>query len=269
MGRRIGIIAGSGEFPSLVLEEARKQGYSPVVAGIRGEAGASLKAKAGAFEWIDVGGLEHLLSYFRDNDVKEAVFAGKVDPRNIYGKEKFDKTSLSVLARVQERSPAAVIKAIIDFMAEEGVQILDPSLFIASFYCEAGLLTETKLSPALEEDVAFGWRIARNIADLDVGQTVIVKDRTVVAVEGIEGTDEAIKRGGRLAGEGTVVLKVSRTSQDPRVDLPAVGLTTIESLIQSRSRALCLEAQKIPFFQKKEAISLADANMISIVAKKS
>ncbi len=268
MGRRIGIIAGSGEFPFLVLEEARKQGYSPVVAGIHGEAEDSLKGKAGIFEWIDVGGLEHLLSFFRDNDVKEAVFAGKVDPRSIYRKEKFDETSLGVLARVQERSPEAVIKAIIDFMAEEGVQVLDPSVFIASFYCEPGLLTETKLSPAVEEDVAFGWGIAKNIADLDVGQTVIVKNKTVVAIEGIEGTDEAIKRGGRLAGEGTIVVKVSRTSQDPRVDLPAVGLKTVESLIQSRSRALCFEAQKIPFFQKKEAVSLADGNKISIVAKK-
>ena len=269
MGRRIGIIAGSGEFPFLVLEEARKQGYSPVVAGIQGEAAVSLKEKAGTFEWIDVGGLEHLLSYFRDNDVKEAIFAGKVDPRSIYGKKEFDKTSLSVLARVQERSPEAVIKAVIDFMAREGVQVLDPSVFIASSYCEAGFLTETKLLPEVEEDVTFGWRIAKNIADLDVGQTVIVKDKTVVAVEGIEGTDEAIKRGGRLAGEGTVVVKVCRTSQDPRVDLPAVGLNTVKSLVQSRSRALCLEAQKIPFFQKKEAISLADANKISIVAKKS
>lgn len=269
MGRRIGIIAGSGEFPFLVLEEARKQGYSPVVAGIQGEAEASLKGKAGTFEWVDVGGLEHLLSYFRNNNVKEAVFAGKVDPRSIYRKEKFDKTSLTVLSRVQERNPEAVIKAIVDFMAEEGVRVLDPSVFIVSFYCEPGLLTETELSPAVEQDVAFGWRIAKKIADLDVGQTVIVKDKTVVAVEGIEGTDEAIKRGGRLAGEGTVVVKVSRTSQDPRVDLPVVGLNTVESLIQSRSRALCLEAQKIPFFQKKEAISLADANQISIVAKKS
>ena len=252
----------------MVLEEARKQGYSPVVAGIQGEAEASLKGKAGTFEWIGVGGLEHMLSYFRDNGVKEAVFAGKVDPRNIYRKEGFDKASLNVLARVQERSPEAVIKAIIDFMAEEGVQFLDSSVFIASYYCEAGFLTETKLSPEAEEDVAFGWRIAKNIADLDVGQTVIVKDKTVVAVEGIEGTDEAIKRGGRLAGEGTVVVKVCRTSQDPRVDLPAVGLNTVESLVQSRSRALCLEARKIPFFQKKEAISLADTNKISIVAKK-
>jgi DUF1009 family protein len=269
MGRKIGIIAGSGEFPFLVLKEARKQGYSPVVAGIYGEAESSLKGKAETFEWIDVGGLEHLLSYFRDNNVKEAVFAGKVDPRSIYRKEKFDTISLRVLDRIQERTPEAVIKAIIDFMAEEGIQILDPSVFIPFSYCEAGILTETGLSPAVEEDVAFGWRIARSIADLDVGQTVIVKDKTVVAVEGIEGTDEAIKRGGRLAGEGTVVVKVSRTSQDPRVDLPAVGLNTVESLVQARSRALCLEAQKIPFFQRKEAVSLADANKISIVAKKS
>ncbi len=269
MGHRIGIIAGSGEYPFLVLEEAKKMGYICAVAGIKGEAEAGLRDKVDIFEWIDVGEIMSLVSFFKENRVREAVFAGKVDPLIILKKEKFNVTSLRLLAQSKERSPTALIKTIISFMAREGIQILDPTLFIASYFCQESILTKTKPSPEVEEDIEFGFKIAKNIADLDIGQTVIVKNKAVVAVEGIEGTDEAIKRGGQLAGKETVVVKVSRSFQDTRVDLPAVGLNTVKSLVEAGARALCFEAQNIPFFQKEEAVSLADANRISIIVKKS
>ena len=253
----------------MVLEEAKKLGYCCVIAGIRGEAEAGLKDKVDIFEWIDVGEILSLISFFKKNRAKEAVFAGKIDHRIIFNKEKFNETSLRLLAQSKERSPSAVIQTIIDFMAREGIQIKDPALFIAPYFCQESVLTETKPSSEVEEDIEFGFKIAKNIADLDIGQTVIVKDKTVVAVEGMEGTDEAIKRGGRLAGEETVVVKVSRSFQDARVDLPAVGLNTVKSIVEAGGRALCFEAQNIPFFQKEKAISLADANRISIIAKKS
>ena len=154
-------------------------------------------------------------------------------------------------------------------MTRERIRITDPTPFIASSFSQEGILTGPKPSPDSEKDIAFGWEIAKNIADSDIGQTVIVKDKSVVAVEGIEGTDEAIKRGGRLAGKGTVVVKVSRSFQDARIDLPAVGLNTVKSLVEAGSKALCFEAQRIPFFQKKDAISLADDNKVSIIVKKS
>jgi len=268
MGQRIGIIAGSGEFPFLVLREAQKSGYFSVVAGIRGEAKAELQDEADEFEWIDVGDVLKLISYFKRNGVDEAILAGKVDPRVIYNKKKFSNSSLSLLAQIKDKRPVSIIKTIIDFMAKEGVEIIDPSAFISSCFCQEGILTETQLLPDVKEDIAFGWEIAKTIADLDIGQTVIVKDKTVVALEGMEGTDEAVERGGRIAGEGTVVVKVSRSSQDARIDLPAVGLSTVQSLVKAKSKALCLEAGKMPFFQKNEAISLANANKISIIAKK-
>jgi len=268
MGRRIGVIAGSGEFPYLLLAEAQKMGYSCVVAGIKEEAETGLREKVDIFEWVDVGDILNLISFFKKNGVKEAVFAGKVDHRKIFNKEKFNEASRSLLAQSKDRGPAAVLKTIIDFMAQEGIEIMDPTLLIASSFCQEGVLTKTKPSSDAEEDIEFGFRIAKNIADLDIGQTVIIKDKTVVVVEGMEGTDEAIRRGGRLAGEETVVVKVSRSFQDARVDLPAVGLDTVKSLVEARSRALCFEAQSIPFFQKEEAIALADSQGISIVVKK-
>ncbi len=243
-------------------------GYSCIVAGIKQEAETDLRDKVDIFEWVDVGNILNLVSFFKKNGVKEAVFAGKVDQRKIFAKEKLDEDSRRLLAQGKDRGPTAVLKTIIDFMAKEGIQIMDPTSFIASSFCQESVLTKTKPSPDVEEDIEFGLKIAKDIADLDIGQTVIVKDKAVVAVEGMEGTDEAIKRGGRLVGGETVVVKVSRSFQDPRVDLPAVGLNTVKSLVEARSRALCIEAQSIPFFQKEEAISLADAHRISIVAKK-
>lgn len=269
MGQRIGIIAGSGEFPYLVLKEAQRQGYVCVVAGVKGEAEKGLQDKVDIFEWIGVSEALSLVSFFKNNNVKEALFAGKVDRRLIFDKDKFSKTALKLLARSKERSPAAIIKTIISFLEREGINIKDPRVFIASSFCHEGVLTETMPSPEVEDDIAFGWKVAKIIADLDIGQTVIVKDKAVVAVEGMEGTDEAIKRGGRLAGKGTIAVKVSRTFQDARVDLPAVGLNTVTSLVEAGGRALCFEAQKMPFFQKEQAIALAQANNISIVVKKS
>ncbi len=268
MGRRIGIIAGSGEFPLLVLHEAQKSGYFSVVAGIKEEAEAGLQEEADEFEWIDVNDVLKLISYFKKNRVNEAIFAGKVDPRVIYNKEKFNSSPLLLLAQVKDKRPSSIINAIIDFMAKEGIEIKDPSAFISSYFCQEGVLTETQPSPDIEEDIAFGWEIAKAIADLDIGQTVVVKNKAIVALEGMEGTDEAIERGGRLAEEGTVVVKVSRSSQDARIDLPAIGLRTVESLVKAGSNALCIEAEKMPFFQKDKAISMANTNGISIVAKR-
>jgi DUF1009 family protein len=265
----LGIIAGSGEFPALLLGEAQGLGYSCVIAGIRGEARPGLKKRVGAFKWVGVGAISDLVSFFKENGVHEAVFAGKVEHRAIFKKEGFDEASLLLLAQNKEGSPAAVIKRVIDFLREKGIEIKDPAPFLASFFCREGILTETKLSPEIEEDIGFGWKVAKDIARMDIGQTVVVKDKTVVAVEGMEGTDEAIKRGGHLAGAETVVVKVSRPFQDARVDLPAVGLKTIKSLVEAKARALCFEAEKMPFFEREKAVLLADAKGISIVAKKS
>lgn len=262
------MIAGSGEFPFWVLDEVRKQGRDPVVAGIRGEADIELEKKSGIFEWFGIGNISELVSFFSRNDIQEAVFAGKVNPQVIYRQNRFDKASQDILSQTQARSPTALIQKIIDFMKKEGIKILDPRQFIVSLVCDEGILTGTEVPPDVEEDVAFGWKIARRMADADIGQTIVVKDKAVVAVEGIEGTDEAIKRGGQLAGKDTVVVKVCRTHQDPRVDLPAVGLDTVKSLIEAQARALCFEAQCMPFFQKEEAVALADTQGIAIMARK-
>lgn len=269
MGNQLGLIAGSGEFPFLVLKEAQKAGYECIIAAIKGEAEASLQEKVEVFEWFDVDEISNLISFFKSSGVSQAVFAGKVDHRIIYKKPKSGKNFLSLQAQGKNRTPTPLLEVVIGHLAKEGIEIKNPMLFLSSSLCEEGVLTETKPSRSQQEDIAFGWKIAKSLADLDIGQTVIVKDKAVVAVEGIEGTDEAIIRAGKLAGEGTVVVKVTRTTQDFRIDLPAVGLNTLKSLVEAGSKVLCFEAQKMPFFQKEEALSLANVNRISIIAKKS
>ncbi|MBN1222376.1 MAG: LpxI family protein, partial [Candidatus Aminicenantes bacterium] len=162
----------------------------------------------------------------------------------------------------------SLIKTVIGLLEAQGITVLDPSPFLASAFCGEGLLSNRKMTGELETDIDFGWKIARRAADLDIGQTIIVKDRAVVAVEGMEGTDDAIERGGLLAGLGTTVIKVSRTHQDPRIDLPAVGLNTIKAMVTAGCAALCIEADRVPLFQKEEALALADAHNIVILAKK-
>jgi hypothetical protein len=267
MGRRLGVIAGSGWFPIHVCQEAKRMGDDCVVAGIKGEAENTLVERVENFAWFDVHEIGNLIAFFKKNQVSEAIFAGKIDHRIIYKSEELSKILPVLLGTGKDRTPSGLIQTAIQILSTQGIAIMDPTPYVASAFCEEGILTETKPSPKIKEDIDFGWDIARQLADLDIGQTVIIKGKAIVAVEGMEGTDEAIKRAGELAGKGIVVVKVSRSSQDPRIDLPAVGLETVKSLILAGGQALGFEAKKIPFFQKEEAIALANANGVCLIAK--
>lgn len=267
MGTRLGIICGAGYFPFLVCEEAKNQDNIRVIAAIKGFADPTLEESADIFRWFGLNDILALVSYFKEFEVHEALFAGKIDPRVIYAKKNLSPDAVAMMERGKDKSPSSLLSMAIDFLASQGIKVIDPSPFLASAFCDSGFLTDAEHTAGLEADIEFGWTVAKQIADLDIGQTIVVKDKAVVAVEGMEGTDDAIKRGGLLAGEGTTVVKVSRTNQDPRVDLPAVGLDTVRSMIDAKCAALCLEANRVAFFQKEEAIVLANTNDIIILAK--
>jgi DUF1009 family protein len=267
MEQRLGVIAGSGSFPIHVCREAQDKGFRCVVAGIKGEAEDILERNAENFAWFCIHEIGDLIAFFKKNQVSDAVFAGKIDHRVVYKNEELRNVLPSFLGTGKDWTPTTLIQTAIQIFSAEGISILDPTPYIESAFCEEGILTKAKPSAEMDEEILFGWGIARKLADLDVGQTVIVKGKAIVAVEGIEGTDETIKRAGELAGKGIVAVKVSRSTQDPRIDLPAVGLKTVKSLIQAGGQGLGFEARKIPFFQKDEAVSLANDHGISIVAK--
>jgi len=268
MGSRIGLIVGGGDFPLYALAEAKKRGFFCVVAGLRGVAEPELESKADAFEWFGPEELDKLVSFLKSRDVRDMVLVGKVEHRTIFQHDLQTEAIAPLLARIPNQSPSSLIQALIGYLTLQGFTVLDPTFFLAPFFCPEGLLGRVAPSEDILNDMAFGWPLAKSLADLDIGQTLIVKDRAVVAVEGMEGTDEAIRRGARLAGSGLIVLKVGRTGQDMRIDVPAVGLKTMRILVQAHAAALVIEAGKVPFFQKDEALALAEAEGLVVIVKR-
>jgi len=269
MGTRTGLVVGAGSFTLDILDEAKRGGRDLVVAGIRGEADPGLETKAAVFAWFEPGEIKKLAAFFREREIHEIFMLGKVDPRSIWTKPGFDEIAEELLARAQERTPSSLLKQLFAFLETQGVAVKDPSSLLQPYLFSEGVLGKVQPSSGVLEDMNFGWMIARALADLEVGQTAIVKDRMVVAVEGMEGTDETIRRGGRLAGNGIIVVKVGRSDQDMRIDVPAVGLETLRNLVKAKGTALCIEAGRVPLFQKDDVITLADANGIAVVARKS
>ncbi len=268
MEKKIGIIAGSGNIPLFIFKEVKKLGYSSLVAGIKGDADPSLDDSIEKLQWFKLTQIEDIITYFKQENIHEVLFAGKIDHRRIYKEKGFDAVLFDILSQSKDKSPTSLICLAIDYLTKIGITVLDPTKFLSSLFADEGILSEVSPSPQIEGDIDFGWKKARVLADLDIGQTLVIKNKAVVAVEGMEGTDAAIKRGGELAGPGSVVIKLSRSQQDPRIDLPVVGVSTVRELIDAQCAALCVEAHNVAFFQSEEAVSLANANGVVIVVRK-
>ena len=268
MERKIGIIAGSGHLPLFIFKEVEKRGYTGLVVGIKGETDPSLADSIGNLQSFELNQVEDIIHYFKGENISEVLLAGKIDHRRIYSDQVKNSNIFDALSSSEDRSPSSLINLAIGFLSKRGISVLNPEQFLSSLFVGEGILSKAKPSPQVERDIEFGWDKARVLADKDVGQTLVLKDKAVVAVEGMEGTDAAIRRGGQLAGPGSVVIKLSRSQQDPRIDLPAVGVSTLQALVEARSAALCIEANRVAFFQKNEALSLADANGVAVVVRK-
>jgi DUF1009 family protein len=268
MEKRLGLIAGSGESPLQICREAQTLGYTCVVAAIQAAADPLIEADVNDIAWFQATQPGAIVSFFKSLRVEEAVFAGKIDPRLIFRDAAISALVDGLLQKEQDRKAETLIQLAIDYFDSQGIRIVDTLPFLKKFLCVPGVLTKNKPSPTMLADMDFAWELTRKLADWDIGQSLVVKNRQVVAVEGLEGTDAAIKRGGELAGEGTVLVKVVRSHQDSRIDLPAVGLKTVEALISAQAAALCFEAERLPFFQQEQAIRAADQNNLAIVARK-
>lgn len=266
MGQRIGIIAGSGEFPLLAVAEARRRGLDATVAAVRGEADEALGSAVPEAAWFGPAELGGLVGFLKGRGVVDILFAGKVRPESVLRPGAVDPAAVRVLERAGGASPSRLIGSLIGFLEEQGFRVLDPTPFLADGFMPAGILTRTQPSPAVLADVGRGFAAARALADLDAGQTAVVKNGAVVALEGMEGTDRAILRGGELAGPGTVVVKVARTDQDPRIDLPGAGPRTVRSLVEARAAAFAFEAGKVALFRRAESVAAADEHGIVLIA---
>jgi DUF1009 family protein len=246
----------------------KKQGMIPVVAAVEGEASPRLQKAAAVFRWFKPGRLSGVVSYFLENGAREVVMLGKVRPSAVFRPDNFDETGRNALQGAGDKSPLSLLGTAVSLLEDSGLRVLTPQAVLGPQFCQEGVLTAVQPTAAQLADIDFGLGLARRFADLDIGQTLVVKDRAVVAVEGMEGTDETIRRGGRLAGRGFVAVKAGRTSQDMRLDVPAVGLDTVRSLVRAGGGALGLDAQKVAFFQKEEALALAAARGVAVVVRK-
>lgn len=265
---KYGLIAGNGRFPFLVLEGARERGVEMVVAAIKEETSPEIEQRADRVEWMSVGQLGRLIRWFRKEGVTQVIMAGQVRHHQIFRLNALpDLRMVRLLARLSTRNTGSLIGAVADELAREGMTLVDSTIFLEALLAPVGVLT--RRSPTKEEraDIDYGLGIAREIARLDLGQTIAVKDRAVVAIEAMEGTDAVIVRAGEVTrGRPFVVVKVAKPDQDMRFDVPVIGLPSIENMVRAGATAIHVSAGKTLLFDKDDLIALADRNGITAVA---
>lgn len=267
MSEKIGVIAGHSQFPIVVVKALMKQGYEVTVAAIREEAFEEINELTENVHWIGLGQLGKLVRIFQREKIKKALMAGKVTHARIFSNVKPDLTFLNLLVRLKDKSTDSLIGAVAEFLAGKGIELVDSTAYIREFLPRKGIMTKRKPTGKERVDLEYGWQMAKAIADLDIGQTIIVKDRAVVAVEAMEGTDSVIQRGGRIGRGNVAVIKVSKPGQDMRFDVPVVGKKTIETMIEAGAGLLAIEAEKTIIFDQEDFLGLADSNGICILAK--
>lgn len=260
------MIAGTGELPKIIAAEAKAKGFDVVAVALDPLADMALSSFVDEIKWVNVGKLGTIIETLARSGVKEAVMAGKV-PKSLLYKSRVtpDLRAVKLLFALKDRSDDSILLAVAKELEKDGITLLKTTDFCSDLLTPEGVLTNEEISEDEWKDIAFGWEMAKEIGRLDIGQTVVVKDRAVMAVEAIEGTDEAIRRGGAYANEGAVVVKVSKPNQDMRFDVPVVGLDTLKTMIEVRARVLALEAKKSILLRKENFLKEADEAGISVV----
>lgn len=263
----IGLIAGGGQFPLMISEAARKRGLRVVAVAHLGETDQSLSDQVDEIVWIKLGQLGHLLKAFRQNGVNKALMAGSINKRRIFDDIRPDLKGLSLISKLAVFHDDDILGALARELEKEGIEIVSSVTHLPELLAPPECFTKRKPGKSEKEDIDFGWEVAKELGRLDIGQCVVVRNKTVLALEAIDGTDETILRGGRIAKEKAVVVKVSKPQQDLRFDVPSVGLDTVKVMSQVRASVLAIEAGKTLMFDKPEMISQADKEGISIISR--
>lgn len=262
-----GLIAGNGDFPFLVLEGARSRGIEMAVVAIREEASPELERVAKRLHWVSLGELSRTIELLHQEGVKRAVMAGQVKHNKIFSAIRPDWRLAKLLFSLKAKNTDSLIGAIVGVLSEEGIELVNSTKFLGPLLPEAGVLTKRAPNDSEAADIAYGHKVARQIAGLDLGQMVVVRDRACVAIEAMEGTDETIERAARITGgQKLVVVKVSKPLQDMRFDVPVIGLKTIEVMRRSNATALAIDAGRTLLFDRDDLIRAADDAEIAIEA---
>lgn len=271
MTQKIGLIAGNGRFPFLVLDAARSLGHPVVIIAIKEEADADIAEAAqrtgSPIHFVSIGHLGTFLKILKDEGVTQAVMAGQVKHVKIFGGFVPDLTAMAMLAKLATKNTDSLIGAVAELMRERGVELVNSAKFLDPLLAGEGQLSQRAPTDAERKDIEFGYRMADTIAGLDIGQTIAVKDQAVVAVEAMEGTDETIARAGHLAGAGVSIIKVAKPNQDMRFDVPIVGLATIQAMRVAGAKVLSVDAGKTLIFDRDAFFASANEAGIAVIGR--
>lgn len=261
----IGIIAGSGQFPFLVAQGAKRDGLRVVICGIHGNADPELASEADVFTMVHLGQLGALIDFFKKNGVKRTYMAGAISKPKALDLRPDLRVAKMIFKLGKNKGDDAILRAVAEELQSEGITVVRPEELAPDLRSSSGVLGRHRPDSDLWQDIRFGWRIAKAVGALDIGQCVVVRNGIVIAVEGIEGTDAALIRGGELGGPGCTAVKVLKPGQDERLDLPSIGSGTVALLAKYKYACLAFEAGKTLFFDQKAALKTAGEHGLSIV----
>ncbi len=264
-GERIGLIAGNGRFPIIFADNARRLGYHVSAVAHEGETEPELAGHVDRIHWIKIGQLNKLIKAFKEDGVHQAVMLGGIKKTHVFTTVRPDFRTLALATRLALWKDDDILREFAKELEREGIAICESTFGLEGILVEEGTLTARTPSEKEWEDIRYGWEVAHEVGRLDIGQCVVIKDRVVVAVEAVEGTDGAIKRGGDLAKEGAVVVKRSKPQQDLRFDLPAVGPRTIEVMAAVKASVLAIEAGRTILLDREIMLEKARSARIAIV----
>lgn len=262
---KYGLIAGNGRFPFLVIAGAKTQGVELSVVAIKEETDPQIEEHASDLTWVGIGQLGRLISAFKKQGVTQAIMAGQVKHVQIFSGAMPDMRMVKMLWNLPRRNTDSLIGGVADELAKEGIELIDSTYFINDQLAPAGVITRRGPRDQEQEDIAYGLQIAREIARLDLGQTIVIRAKACVAIEAMEGTDATIRRAGELANGKLTVVKVAKPDQDMRFDVPVVGVPTIEAMIEAGASCLSVTAGKTLIFDRIEMVALADKHKIAVV----
>jgi len=263
--KSIGVIAGNGAFPLLFSENAKKHGYNVVAVCHSGETLSDIESVADQIEWIKVGQLGKIIDTFSAAGVTQAVMAGGINRVRLFGGVKLDMRGAALLARLRSTKDDVIMRGIADELERCGIEIISCTTFMEDYLVPIGVMTKSKPTEDEYTDINVGISALQAMSGEDIGQMMVVREGVIVAVEAVEGTDAAIRRGGELGGKGSVIVKFAKTTQDIRFDIPTIGKKTIETMIEVKARVLALESGRCMMLEKSEVLNLANKHKIAIV----
>lgn len=263
---RIGLVAGNGQLPVIFAKKAKEKGDTVIALGLRGVTSEELALYVEKIHWFEWGDLKKALLLAVTERLRKITLLGKIKKEALFkGSKKFDEESKKIVRSAGGKKDYAVLKEVANLVKTVGIEIIDPTPYLEDLVPIKGVITKKRPSPPETEDIKYGRQVASELARFDIGQTVVVKDKTVIALEAAEGTDETIKRAGLLLDGGFTVIKMARPDQDARFDIPLVGLDTLKIISEFKGSVLALEEKRTFLMDREEVIKFADANQIAIV----